>query len=188
MRALVIYESEFGATRAIAEAIGRGIRASDAPGIEVEVVDSRDVTAGDRWLDEVDLLVVGAPTHARSLPTPASRQQARTWPDKPGSRLRLEPGAEAAGVREWLTATDLNGLRVATFTTRMDMARILTGSAGPTLGRLIGRAGGAIIAGPQEFLVAKDGSPVAHELDHAYDWGRVLAAAVVEPLPAEGRS
>ena len=188
MRVVVVYESEFGATRGIADAIGRGLRAAEGPDIEVEVIDSREVTAGDGWIDDVDLLVVGAPTHARSLPTPASRQQAQTWPDKPGSRLRLEPAAAADGMREWLTETDLNGLRVATFTTRMDMARILTGSAGPALGRLIGRAGGAIMAGPQEFLVAKDGSLVDHELDHAYDWGRVLGAAVAEPVGSEGRS
>ena len=173
MRALVMYESEFGATRAIAEAISRGLRASGAPeAIDVDLIDSRDGALGDGWTADLGLLVVGAPTHARGLPSPATRHAALDWPAKPGSRLRLEPHVEAAGMRERLEEVDLTGLPVATFITRMDMSRLLAGSAAPALGRLIGKAGGTIVAGPEEFLVAKDGSLVAHELDHAYEWGR----------------
>ena len=64
MRATVICESAFGNTRAIAEAIA-------------EALDAEVLTAGDPIeLDEVDLLVVGAPTHVHGIPSERSRKAA----------------------------------------------------------------------------------------------------------------
>jgi hypothetical protein len=185
MRALVMYESEFGATRAVAEAISRGLRASGMPdGLDVEVLDTRGADLPAGWPEEVALVVLGAPTHARSLPSPTSRQAALDWPHKLGSTLRLEPRADAAGMRELLKATDLAGVRVAPFVTRMNMSRLVGGSAAAALSRLVRGAGGVIVAGPQEFLVTKTGDLVEHELDHAYEWGRVLAASIPRAVGA----
>jgi flavodoxin len=60
MKTLVVYDSLYGNTKAIAQTIGEAI-----PG-EVEVVHVEQVNAGD--LETVDLLVIGTPTHG-ALPT-----------------------------------------------------------------------------------------------------------------------
>ena len=67
MRALVMYESMFGNTRDIANALAGGMSAH----LEVEVVEvsAAPATVGD----DVDLLVVGGPTHAHGMSNPGSR-------------------------------------------------------------------------------------------------------------------
>jgi len=62
MKALVVYDSVYGNTKIIAQAIGDAI-----PG-EVEVLHVGQVNAGD--LETVDLLIIGSPTHG-ALPTEA---------------------------------------------------------------------------------------------------------------------
>jgi flavodoxin len=59
MRATVVYESLLGRTREVAEAVAEGLRAA-APGA---VVDCRPVVDAGPDLGQVDLLVVGGPTH-----------------------------------------------------------------------------------------------------------------------------
>src|SRR4029077_14637551 len=70
MRALVVYESMYGNTRVIAGNIADGLRAD----YEVTVVPVAEATA--ELVAGVDLLVAGAPTHMRGLPSAASRRQA----------------------------------------------------------------------------------------------------------------
>ncbi len=65
MRAVVVYESMFGATRKVAEAVGRGL-ASAAWEVAVVPVDEAD-TALHRG---ADLLVAGGPTPRRAAPRP----------------------------------------------------------------------------------------------------------------------
>ena len=66
MKATVICESSFGNTRAIAEAIA-------------EALDAEVLSAGDPIeLEEVDLLVVGAPTHVHGIPGERSRKARST--------------------------------------------------------------------------------------------------------------
>jgi flavodoxin len=62
MRTLVVYDSVYGNTETIAQAIGAAI-----PG-EVEVLRVGQVNAGE--LEAVDLLIIGSPTHG-ALPTEA---------------------------------------------------------------------------------------------------------------------
>ncbi|MFL6114535.1 MAG: flavodoxin family protein [Catenulispora sp.] len=64
MRALVVYESMYGNTRAVAEAVASGLR----PAYETEVKPAVDIGAAD--VDRADLLVVGGPTHVHGLPRP----------------------------------------------------------------------------------------------------------------------
>ena len=59
MRATVVYESLFGSTREVAEAVAEGLLAA-APGA---VVDCRPVVDAGPALGQVDLLAVGGPTH-----------------------------------------------------------------------------------------------------------------------------
>src|SRR3974390_2827482 len=98
MRAVIVYESMFGSTRAVAEAIAEGM----ANCAEVSVVPVG--SAGPQCLEGVDLLVVGSPTHIHTLSRPKTRQLAVDQAAKPDSDVALEPGAEGQGVREWLGA------------------------------------------------------------------------------------
>jgi menaquinone-dependent protoporphyrinogen IX oxidase len=70
MRAVVVYESMFGNTRKVAEAIGAGLRSFG----NVEVAPVGAVTP--KLLADVDLPVVGGPTHAWDLSRPPTRQSA----------------------------------------------------------------------------------------------------------------
>ena len=57
MRVVIVYESMFGNTHLIADAIAEGL----APGNEVTVVPVAQ--AGRELLDGADLVVAGGPTH-----------------------------------------------------------------------------------------------------------------------------
>lgn len=60
MRAVIVVESCFGATRAAAEEIARGLRDS---GVSTAVLAPREATA--EKIGRAGLLVLGAPTHNR---------------------------------------------------------------------------------------------------------------------------
>ena len=83
MRALVVYESMFGNTEAVARAVADGLA-------EMHDVDLREVSqAPTEVIGRVDLIVVGGPTHAFSLSRPATRASAvrtRRYARKPGAR------------------------------------------------------------------------------------------------------
>ena len=70
MRALVVYESMFGNTQAIADAVADGLAARVR-------VDAVEVGAAPTVVgDDVVLLVVGGPTHAFGMSRQATRQDA----------------------------------------------------------------------------------------------------------------
>lgn len=162
----------YGATRVAAEAIRDGLSESaDASCASVHSVDAAD-------LEGVDLLVVGGPTHARSLPRPSSRAEAANWIDGRMRGHSLEPDALGPGVREWLESTDLAGLRAAAFTTRLGVARILSGSALHAITKRLERAGATLEEEGLEVVLAGDGSPDEDEQDRARAWGRSLGQKV----------
>ena len=94
MRAIVIYESMFGNTRMIAEAIGEGLK----PTYDVDVRPAGTVSREE--LTQVDLIVAGGPTHAWGMSRPSTRAGALKQVEVPGSGLRLETGATGPGLRE----------------------------------------------------------------------------------------
>lgn len=83
MKALVVYESIFGNTRHIAEAVADGLRQS----IDTELIRAHD--AGEIDFDDVRLMVVGAPTHAWSLSREHTRESAFLDPRAPRSPPRI---------------------------------------------------------------------------------------------------
>ncbi len=173
MRAIVVYESMFGGTRHIAEAVADGLRSSGSA--DVRLVRAADADEGA--LDGMDLVVVGGPTHAWSMPRPSTRRGAPDYVRKPGSGLTLEPGAETGpGVREWLST--LHGLRVAAaaFDTRIAMTPLLTGRASRAIARALRRAGAAPVAPPESFLVDKKSHLLPGEVERARAWGAQVAA------------
>lgn len=173
MRAYVVYESMFGNSHAVADAVATGIRTA-APEAEVTVVNVRDAPDDLR----ADLLVVGGPTHAFSMSRPetrASREQHLTS-DEARDAAAGEPGADTGrGVREWLDQlTGLDGVPAATFDTRV--GRPVPKRAASGMAKRLRVAGCALVAAPQGFHVrGMHGPLVDGELDRATAWGRQVA-------------
>lgn len=96
MRTLIVYESMYGNTHAVAEAIARGFApAGDVTTIPVSQVPQQDVSS-------YDLLIVGGPTHVHGMSRESTRRGAVEAAEKPESNLTLEPDAASTGIREWL--------------------------------------------------------------------------------------
>ena len=130
MRGIIVYESMFGSTRTIAEAIARGI--SDFA--ERSVVRASEV--GGFVIYGADLVVVGGPTHGWSMSRPSTRKGIPDYANKPRRHLELEPGAAAApGVRERLSSPGQHTTCAAAFDTRINAPAALTGRASKAISR-----------------------------------------------------
>jgi flavodoxin len=169
MRVLIVYESMFGNTRAIAEAIASGINGDAA----VSVVGVNDMDA--RTLEGVDLVVVGAPTHAHGMSRPSTRKSAADIASKPDSNVKLELYALGKGVREWLDSIGPVRARAATFDTRMKGPAWATGSAAKGIAKRLRRLGSQLVTQPTSFFVAKGNTLRPGETERAAEWGQQLA-------------
>jgi flavodoxin len=158
MRAVVAYESWFGNTGALAEAVADEL---DATLVSVDETPPS--------LDGVDLLVVGAPTHVHGLSSRFSRRAAL---EQEGEER--EPGQGAHG---WLAALPPGeGRRAAVFDTRIDKPVVVVGSAARTLGRRLARKGFALVAPAESFFVRDSEGPLEDgELERAREWARRVA-------------
>jgi len=173
MRAVVIYESMFGNTRRIAEAVADGL----ANAVEVRLTRADQVLETD--LEGADLVVVGAPTHAWSLPRANTRQSALATARRSDNDLVLEPAADTSpGVREWLHS--LGRLRVAgtAFDTRFHAPRLFTGHASKAISRILRHDGVDVVLSPESFFVDRQNHMVAGEEERARAWGRRLGLEV----------
>ena len=172
MRVLVVYESMFGSTRQIAEAIGSGLT-TEADGVVL------GVAAAPTSLDDFDVVVAGGPTHAWSMSWPSTRRSTPMRVDKPDSGLVLEPGANTGpGVREWLKSVSHGNARAAAFDTRMNSRALFTGRASKGIARQLSRHGFSLLIPPESFLVDKKSHLVPGELERARRWGASLTAAI----------
>jgi len=169
MRAAVVFESWFGNTRKVAEAIADVLR-DDA---EVQLVSVDDPVPD---LDGLDLLVVGAPTHAHGLSSGTTRQGAIDQRGKGG-----EPGH---GIRGWLKELPEHcGVRVAAFDTRIERPIFLVGSASHGIARRLQRRGCSLVAPPESFFVVATAGPLEEgELERASAWAGRLARTVLAPV------
>lgn len=171
MKTLVVYESLYGRTHAIAEAIAAGLR----PHGEVRVVPVLD--AGTDMIAWADLVVAGGPTHIHGMSRSKSREDGRARATKPGSTLTLDPAASDSGVREWLDAlVKVDGTSAAAFDTRATGPALITGKASGAIARGLRHRGFRLVADPESFLVDSQTELVAGELDRATEWGTQLAA------------
>ncbi|MFF0526761.1 flavodoxin family protein [Nocardia amikacinitolerans] len=165
MRARVVYESMFGNTSAIAEAIAEGISAH----VTVEVLDV--TTAAQLPEPTVDLLVVGGPTHVFGLSRARTRRDAAT--------RTTATVAVDTGIREWLDSAlpVPEGARAAAFGTRAAHPRWLPGSAARGIGRRLRGLGYRLVSEPTDFHVEAMTGPLSDgELARARRWGAQLAA------------
>jgi hypothetical protein len=177
MRALVVFESMFGNTELVAGAVARGLQLQ---GVDTGLVEVR--SAPSRLPAEVDLLVVGGPTHAFGMSRASTRADA----------VRQGAPSERAttGIREWLESVELDADRVpalATFDTRATKVRWLPQAAGPAAARAGRKRRLGPAVKPQAFLVTDVRGPLVDgELDRAVAWGRRIGAALVDQAGATG--
>jgi flavodoxin len=157
MNALVLYESKYGNTEKVAEAIALALQESMATRLAAvgEIDDCATALQG------VSLLVVGGPTHRHGV---------------------------SAILRETLACLGthaLDGVRVATFDTRLHGPRIVTGSAAVRLARVLRRHGAWVVVPPASFLVEGGEGPLdTGEVEHARSFAHEVLEALGVRLPA----
>ena len=168
MTALVVVESSFGNTRAVAEAIRDGL----ATHTETELVDIGD--APSSLPDTVDLLVVGGPTQALGMSRPETRRDAV----KRGATQTVPE----TGLREWIAGLSSDGNRppVVTFDTRTKH-RWVPGSAAAQASVALAEHGFPSAAPRKSFRVDDIAGPLLPgELDRAREWGTLLGDQVAQ--------
>lgn len=160
MKALVIYDTKFGNTQKIAQAIARG--AGKLGGVQVvSVAEARPAIAG-----RPDLVVIGGPTQRRSM-SPALQDFFETG---------LADGA-------------MVDVPAASFDTRYRGTTWIMGSAAARAWKLLASAGAQLVAKPESFYI-KGGGPMesqvleAGELERAEAWGQAVATSAVRAAAA----
>ncbi|HET7702521.1 MAG TPA: flavodoxin domain-containing protein [Candidatus Limnocylindrales bacterium] len=155
MQTLVVYDSKFGNTERIADAIARGAGTLG----RVLVMDTAEAASGgQRSADQPDLVLIGGPTQRRS-PSPALRAFVDALP------------------------ASLRGVPVATFDTRYRGSTWIMGSAAAAAANVLRMAGGELVAPPESFFIARSGplelqTLEAGEIERAEAWGRAVSASV----------
>ncbi len=167
MNAVVVYESVYGNTRLIAEAIAHGLG-------DTGVLPVHEAAHG---VGERDLIVVGGPTHMHGLATVRSRQMAAEAVHEDGE-VDVEPDAtDEPGLRAWLRDLPSRpGARAAAFDTRLDRSPWVSGVASRGIAKRLRKRGYDVLSA-ESFLVEDSEGPLAEgELDRAQKWGEELAA------------
>jgi NAD(P)H-dependent FMN reductase len=139
MRTLAVYFSKFGNTRKLAEAIAETLRQSG----DTRVIGIDQLTPAD--FEGVDLVVMGTPTHAFSLPH-AVRAVLKTLP------LGILAGKSVAAFDTTVKPWPLRHLR-----------------ASPKLLRHLTDLGGGPIARPQTFFVKTSNPRKTGEIDLLFE-------------------
>lgn len=180
-RALVVFESMYGDTRQVAEAVAKGLRTM----VEADVVGTADATP--ERVAQASVVVVGGPTHVHGMVSARSQKMTvDSEHDKAAAHDPANPAHEldetATGetVRHWLEqlARTSDGLAAA-FDTRADRAALLTGSAARGIAKRLRHHGYELIADPTSFFVETSTGPLAPgELERAEAWGGELARLV----------
>jgi hypothetical protein len=169
MKSVVIYESMYGNTHLIADAIAAGLSAYG----EVDVMPV--ATADFARVSEADLVVVGGPTHVHGMSRTRTRNSAIAAADKRASGLHLDPDAGGTGLDEWFRtmAGGMTGYAAA-FDTRAAGPEVLTGRASKRIGRLLRQRGFTLLVEPESFVVTRDNHLDPAEVRHARSWGLEL--------------
>ena len=155
MKALVIYDSVFGNTEKVAQAMGEAL--SD----QVEVTTSRVTDVSPEQLTEIQYLIVGSPTRGFQ-PTPDTKKLLKSLP-----------------------TNGLQGVKVAAFDTRISVEdthsfvfSVLVkffGYGAKPIANLLKKAGGELAMPPEGFLVEGTEGPLkVGELERAADWARQI--------------
>jgi flavodoxin len=157
LKSLIIYDSFFGNTEKIAQAIGNTLGSQG----ETEVVRVKDASQGR--LKGLDLLIVGSPTRG------------------------FRPSEATLAFLKGLSANSLAGIRVAAFDTRIANSDIKSpilrfmvnfgGYAAKKIADSLTKAGGSLVFPPEGFFVKDSEGPLTEgELERATQWAKSLIA------------
>ena len=183
MEIAVVFESMFGATHEVADAIAVGA-AEAQPGATVTC--TRVTEADPQKVAAADLLIVGGPTHMRGMSTGMSRKIAVKMEQKKeqdeGRSIGhgLEPDVEDAGLRDWFHRLPEAGpgRRAAAFDTRGEGPMV--GAAGKGIAHRLEGHGYELVAEPAGFVIEGDDQllrPGEAERARAWAAGLVRSAA-----------
>ena len=162
MLTFVVYDSLYGNTEQIAQAIARGASAVGA----VRVMSTADATGA--FAERPDFVFLGGPTQRRGM--------------SPGLKTFVEA----------LPAKHLGGIQAAAYDTRLRMAMFLSGSAAKDAADRLRKSGANVVAQPESFFVESAKVPagtkplpgfahlLAGELERAEGWGRTVASVALK--------
>jgi len=155
MNALIVYDSQYGNTERIAQAIADTLR-------EFGEVRAIRLDPGQPVkLQVVDMLIVGCPTQG--------------WRPTPAVQVFLEE----------VSSERLPGIAVACFDIRFRMPRWMTGSAARVMARKLQEKGVSLLSPPESFFVKGTEGPLrSGEVDRAATWARRLLEKAGAPHPA----
>lgn len=182
MRALIVYESMYGNTRAVATDIAAGLGAAHEVALMPVCRATREQVAA------ADLLVVGGPTHVHGMSTASSRRRAAESARKQGSGLALDPDADGPGLRAWLAGPGAGEGLAAAFDTRLSGPPLLTGRASRRISRRLARGGHRLLVAPESFLVSKQNTLLGGEAERARSWGALIGETAHELFAPAQRS
>jgi len=149
MECLVVYDSKFGNTRKLAEAIADGLRCVGS----VRLLGLDKIPAED--VGTVDLLVIGGPTQVHGMT----------------ARIRQ--------FVDLLETRSVTGMVAATFDTRFRMPAALSGSAARLIARKLRQAGIRVFTRPQSFFVSRGVPELEQgEAERAAEWAKDLAVSL----------
>jgi flavodoxin len=158
MKAMVVYDSAFGNTEKVAQAIGRAL----GPVEEVKTLRVSDVKP--EQLTGLTLLVVGSPTQKFSPLGTITR----FLKSIPNNGLK---GVKVAAFDTRIPESKINEIRILAF-----FVRIFGYAAKPIANRLQ-KKGGELVVPPEGFYVSDTEGPLLEgELERAADWARQIIA------------
>ncbi|WP_455834289.1 flavodoxin family protein [Pseudarthrobacter siccitolerans] len=173
MKAAIVYESLYGNTHAIAEAIAQGLGGT----AETQVIQVSD--AGTREPPETDLLVVGGPTHIHGMSRqPMWELAVKDALEHPEKGLVPDSPTDGLNLRAWFASLDRTNGKAAAFDTRLEGNELLTGHASKGIAKQLRKNGFDVVAEPVSFLVDETNQLLPGELDRAREWGRTLGSAL----------
>lgn len=162
MKALVIYDSQFGNTAQIGQAIADGLSGSSEAPNDVESHRIGDVQPDE--LTGIDLLIVGSPTQ------------------------KFSPTSATKGFLKSIPSNALNGIKVAAFDTRITEEEIkahgflskmvdIFGYAADPISDRLKKKGGEVVMPPEGFTVEGTEGPLTDgELERAMEWAKRILA------------
>jgi hypothetical protein len=161
VKAVVVYESLWGNTAAVARAIAEGI------GEGTPVFPTTEATP--EAIAGADLIVAGSPIIGFRLPSEQVREGIRA---NPGAAPR-PPDLSHPPLRSWLETLPKGEGRGAAFETKV---RGPFGNATTAISKALERAGYHPLGKPQGFIVKGKYGPLRDdELERAREWGAELA-------------